>query len=163
MSLALVLGGIRSGKSAHAVRLAAEAGGRVAVVATGAAGDPEMAERIAAHRRSRPADWTVHEEPRQVSRAVPRGSADTVLLESVDGLVATLGDPEACVTEVTTLVHLFPRVVAVSSEVGMSLVALTAAGRDFSDALGIVNQRLAALADRVVLVVAGLPIALKVT
>lgn len=161
MSLSLVLGGIRSGKSAHAVGLAREAGGRVAVIATGVATDEEMRVRIAAHRRSRPADWLVHEEPRRVGSAVTPGSADTVLLDSVDGLVAATGDADACLAELRALLDSVPRVVAVTSEVGLSLVALSPVGRAFTDSLGMVNQQLAAVADTVDLVVAGLPLRLK--
>ena len=161
MSLTLVLGGIRSGKSAHAVGLAREAGGTIAVIATGVATDEEMRTRIAAHRRSRPAEWPVHEEPRQVGSAIPPGSADTVLLDSVDGLVAAVGDPDACLAELHALLSSVPRVGAVTSEVGLSLVALSPAGRAFTDSLGQVNQGLAAVADRVDLVVAGLPLRLK--
>ncbi len=161
MGLTLVLGGIRSGKSAHAVRLAQQAGGRVAVIATGTAEDDEMRARIAAHRAARPAEWTVHETTRELGAIAGKQTAEVVLLESVDGLVVALGDAEACVTELRALVAAFPRVIAVSSEVGLSLVALTAAGRAFTDTLGLVNQRLAVLAERVDLVVAGLPLKLK--
>lgn len=161
MGLILVLGGIRSGKSGHAVGLAREAGGRVTVIATGIAEDAEMQERIAVHRRQRPREWTVCEEPRRVGSVVLRGSTDVVLLDSIDGLVAAVGDASQCIAEVTALVNRCPLVIAVSSEVGLSLVALTEAGRAFSDALGLVNQGLAALAERVDLVVAGLPLTLK--
>lgn len=159
--LTLVLGGVRSGKSAFAAELARRAGGRVAVVATGVASDDEMRERIALHRRSRPAGWALYEAPVRLGTAVPAGSADVVLLDSVDGWLAHRPDPDACVAQVRALGERSPAVVAVSSEVGLSLVALTPAGRAFTDALGTVNQRLAADARRVYLVVAGLPVALK--
>lgn len=158
--LTLVLGGIRSGKSGFAARLAARSS-RVAVVVTGVASDPEMEARIQAHRRSRPVAWRVFEETRNIGSAVPPGTADVILLDSVDGWLAQQPDAEACVEQVRLMCDLAPEVVAVSSEVGLSLVPLTPAGRVFADTLGIANQRLADLASRVYLVVAGLPVSLK--
>lgn len=159
--LTLVLGGIRSGKSDFAVRLAQDAGRRVAVVVTGVASDAEMEARIAAHRRARPSGWTVYEDGEAIGSLVPPGSADVVLLDSIDGWLARRADPDQCLAQVQALCDRAPKVVVVSSEVGLSLVPLTPAGRAFSDALGIVNQGLAAAATRVYLVVAGLPVVLK--
>jgi nicotinate-nucleotide--dimethylbenzimidazole phosphoribosyltransferase len=159
--LTLVLGGIRSGKSDFAARLAADVGRRVAVVVTGIASDEEMRARIEAHRRARPSDWTVYEETEAVGSVVPAGSADVVLLDSIDGWLAHRIDPDECLVQVQGLCDRAANVVAVSSEVGLSLVPLTPAGRAFSDALGTVNQALAAAAARVYLVVAGLPVVLK--
>lgn len=161
MTLTLVLGGIRSGKSEFAVELARRAGGRVAVVATGFASDEEMHERIELHRRSRPPDWTLYEEPVEIGTAVPAHSCDVILLDSVDAWLAHRMNADECVSQVEALRKRASHLVAVSSEVGLSLVALTPAGRAFTDALGMVNQRLAAQAQRVYLVVAGLPVALK--
>jgi adenosyl cobinamide kinase/adenosyl cobinamide phosphate guanylyltransferase len=157
--LTLVLGGIRSGKSGFAVDLARKAGGRVAVVATGTASDEEMRQRIELHGRSRPAEWAVYEDG--FAGVVPHGSADTILLDSVDGWLGAGADPEGCIREVRALCQRASQVIAVSGEVGLSLVALTPSGRAFTDALGTVNQQLAADAEAVYLVVAGLPIALK--
>jgi adenosylcobinamide kinase/adenosylcobinamide-phosphate guanylyltransferase len=159
--LTLVLGGIRSGKSAFAARLAGKAGVRIAVIATGVASDDEMRARIDAHRRARPEDWTVYEESEAIGSVVPTGSADVVLLDSIDGWLGHRIDADQCLAEVQTLCERAPAVIAVSSEVGLSLVPLTPAGREFSDALGAVNQGLAAAAARVYLVVAGLPVVLK--
>ncbi len=161
MTLTLVLGGIRSGKSQFAVELAHRSGGRVAVVATGIASDEEMRARIEFHRRSRPQEWTLYEEPAQIGKAVPARSADTILLDSVDGWLGNRVDAEECLIQVRSLCERAANVIAVSSEVGLSLVALTPSGRAFTDALGSVNQQLAADAERVYLVVAGLPLALK--
>ncbi len=159
--LTLVIGGIRSGKSDFAAGLASAPAGRVALVVTGIASDPEMEARIEAHRRSRPADWLVFEETRDIGSAVPPGSADVILLDSVDGWLAHQPDAEACVEQVRQMCDRASEVVAVSSEVGLAPVPLTPAGRLFADALGITNQRLAAMASRVYLVVAGLPVPLK--
>lgn len=161
MTLTLVLGGIRSGKSQFAAELAHRAGGRVAVVATGSASDEEMRERIEVHRRSRASDWTVYEEAVEIGGVVPAGSADVVLLDSIDGWLANRIEPEECLDQVRALCERASAVIAVSSEVGLSLVAVTPVGRRFTDALGDLNRRLAVEAKRVYLVVAGLPITLK--
>jgi adenosyl cobinamide kinase/adenosyl cobinamide phosphate guanylyltransferase len=158
--LTLVLGGIRSGKSRFAVELAEKAGGRVAVVATGSASDEELRERIEQHRRSRPQQWAVYDGLQGEPGSVPSGPADTILLDSVDGWLVRGTGPDDCVREVRALCER-ASVIAVSSEVGLSLVALTPSGRSFTDALGTVNQQLAAEAEAVYLVVAGLPLTLK--
>lgn len=159
--LTLVIGGIRSGKSAFAAQLAGDAGQRVAVVVTGVASDEEMRARIEAHRRSRPRHWRVYEETEAVGSVVPAETADVVLLDSIDSWLSHRLDPDECLAQVQALCDRTANVVAVSSEVGLSLVPLTPAGRAFSDALGTVNQGLAAAATRVYLVVAGLPVVLK--
>jgi adenosyl cobinamide kinase/adenosyl cobinamide phosphate guanylyltransferase len=131
------------------------------VVVTGLASDPEMEARIEAHRRARPVEWSVFEETRDIGSAVPPGTAEVILLDSVDGWLAHQPDAPACVEQVRMMCDRAPEVVAVSSEVGLSMVPLTPAGRVFADTLGITNQRLAGLASRVYLVVAGLPVTLK--
>jgi adenosylcobinamide kinase/adenosylcobinamide-phosphate guanylyltransferase len=161
VTLTVVLGGIRSGKREFAVELARRAGGRVAFVATGLASDEEMRGRIELHRRSRPPDWKLYERPVEIGTAVPAHSCDVALLDSVDAWLANRIDPDECLAQIEALRKRTSHLVAVSSEAGLSLVALTAAGRAFTDALGLVNQRLAARAQRVYLVVAGLPVALR--
>jgi len=173
--LTFVLGGIRSGKSAFALDVARRSG-RVTYLATGTASDPEMGERIDAHRRSRPAGWTLVEEPLTIGTAVAAGSG-TVLLESVDGWLANRMEAAGgaganltgaagvalvagCWNELLSLRERAGHLVAVSSEVGLSLVPLNAYGRAFTDHLGTLNQRLAASADEAYLVVAGIPVPL---
>ncbi len=175
--LTLVLGGTRSGKSAFAAALAGRSGDAVTFLATGIPSDPEMRRRIDAHRRSRPAGWALVEEPLAIAAAIPAG-AGTVLLDSLDtwlanrmeaagGAGADLGGgrgealPEACAAELADLEAKARSVVAVSAEVGLSLLPLSAYGRSFADALGLLNQRVAARAGDVYLVAAGLPLALK--
>ncbi|WP_235958713.1 bifunctional adenosylcobinamide kinase/adenosylcobinamide-phosphate guanylyltransferase [Actinomadura macrotermitis] len=161
----LVLGGSRSGKSAEAeLRLIAEPA--VTYVATGATGsdDPEWAARVAAHRDRRPAWWETVET---TDVADVLASHDGVLL--VDGIgtwvaaamdeTGAWDDPAAVAPRVDALVAAWrgtaARVVAVSDEVGLSLVPTTASGRLFRDVLGSLNQRLAAEAEDAALVVAG--------
>lgn len=172
--LTLVLGGIRSGKSAFALELAGRSGGPVTYLATGMASDEEMARRIAAHRDARPDGWALVEEPLAIAAATPPGSS-TVVLESVDGWLANRmealdGDANgpagaellaACRAELDDLRGRADHLVAVSAEVGLTLVAPTPAGRAFTDLLGALNQHLAAAADQVHLVVAGIPLRLR--
>jgi adenosylcobinamide kinase / adenosylcobinamide-phosphate guanylyltransferase len=171
MALTLVLGGISSGKSRFAADLAAAAGGEVLFLATGRASDPEMEARIEAHRGQRPASWRLLEEPLEIGRA---SGAGTVVLDSVDGWLANRMESEggsevdwrrerlrelesACAAAVEELAR-GCRLIAVSSEVGLSPVPLHPYGRAFADVLGRINQRLAALSDRAFLVVAGVPV-----
>ena len=178
----LALGGIRSGKSAYAETLAAElAQGRpVIYLATGVATDPEMAERIRRHRARRPDQWRTVATPLNPVRALrelenaPENGA-VLLLDSLDGWVSNLlleheGTPAAeleartvgAVRRFAAFVReLDSDAVIVSSEVGQSPVAASPLGRQFQDLLGTVNQAMAAAADAVTLVVAGIPVRLK--
>ena len=169
MSRVLVLGGSRSGKSAHAERLLADRT-EVTYLATSAVpgDDAEWTARIARHRARRPASWTTVETtaPADLVRA------GAVLVDSVTTWVAALLDQSGIWSETpgsaerldarcdalleawtSTPAH----VVAVSDEVGLGVVPETRSGRLFRDVLGAVNQRLAASADEVWFVVAGLP------
>jgi adenosyl cobinamide kinase/adenosyl cobinamide phosphate guanylyltransferase len=167
----LLLGGARSGKSQRALELAARHGGRVAFLATARALDGDMAARIARHRAERPARWTTIEEPYDVAAAC-RGAArahDLLLLDCVTVWVANLmerGDDDAAVLAAADDLAKLQQerivsTVIVSNEVGEGVHPPTEAGRRFRDLLGFVNQRLAATADRVTLMVAGLPVTVK--
>ena len=178
--LSLVLGGVRSGKSAYAESLAAEQGGPVLYVATGKPEDSEMRQRILRHRQSRPARWTTLEEPLDLAgrlKGVLQGAAppEVVLIDSLDLWVGNLllaenGETTAEVesrilSAATGLLDLACHSPAafflVSSEVGSSLVPVDSLGRRFQDLMGLVNQRVATAADRVLLVVAGIPVDIK--
>ena len=173
----LVLGGIRSGKSQWAeAAVEAAADGPVRYLATGAAADtdPAWSSRVAAHRGRRPAHWNTVEcgvDSDDVVRQLGAEPATPTLLDDVGGwLTATMDrrgawtgtpvDPD--VDELVDAVAAFTApLVLVSPEVGLTVVPATEAGRRFADALGTVNQRLAAVCDRVVLVVAGQPVTVK--
>jgi adenosylcobinamide kinase/adenosylcobinamide-phosphate guanylyltransferase len=181
--LTLILGGARSGKSSYAQQLAARRPGRVLYVATAEARDAEMAARIEAHRAERPTDWQTLEAPTRVGAAIERAlqaassespgvilldcltllannvigplpegttaaAAEAALMDEVDGLLATYAasDDEWLV---------------ISNEVGLGLVPPYPLGRLYRDALGRANQRLAATADGVLFMVAGLPLVVK--
>jgi adenosylcobinamide kinase / adenosylcobinamide-phosphate guanylyltransferase len=161
VSRTLVLGGSRSGKSAFAESLLAGAPA-VDYVATAVAdgSDAEWAARIAAHRARRPPHWRTVETS-DVGGVLRRGGAP-VLIDSITlWLAAALDDPKRVDDLCAAWQASARRVVAVSDEVGSGVVPASDAGRRFRDALGLLNQRLAAAADDVHLVVAGLPLRLK--
>jgi adenosylcobinamide kinase/adenosylcobinamide-phosphate guanylyltransferase len=164
----LVIGGQRSGKSRYAEGLVVASGLAPVYVATAAAGDGEMATRIAMHRARRGANWRTVEEPLDLAAALLRESgpgfhvlADclTVWLSNVMGAERDV----AAETDglVAALARVTGPVVLVSNEVGLGIVPDNALARRFADELGILNQRLAEAVDRVVLVAAGLPLVLK--
>lgn len=166
----LILGGVRSGKSRYAGELARAHGGAVTVIATGAARDEEMAARIEAHRASRPPQWALVEEPLHLAAAL-RAAAAPGRVIIVDCLTLWLSnllcfeDEDALRRESASLIETLPALgadcILISNEVGFGIVPVSALARRFGDEAGALHQRLAALCDRVVLTVAGLPLALK--
>jgi adenosylcobinamide kinase / adenosylcobinamide-phosphate guanylyltransferase len=170
----LVLGGIKSGKSRWAETAIAESLGPVEPVrylATGPATDtdPAWSRRIAQHRDRRPRHWSTVESD-DIPRHLRQSAGAPTLVDDVPGwLTATLdrhgwesGSVSADVDELLAAVASFsPPLVLVSHEVGLTIVAATASGRRFTDELGALNQQLAALCDRVVLMVAGQPLHIK--
>jgi adenosylcobinamide kinase / adenosylcobinamide-phosphate guanylyltransferase len=166
----LIVGGARSGKSRFAVeRLPADA--RIVFVATAQARDEEMAKRIARHRAERPTGWSTLEAPFDlvsrlrgldgapdgilvdcltlwVSNLLLRGDRDDTILGEAEALAGVIGRRRS-------------RFILVSNEVGEGVHPETALGRRFRDLLGSVNQRIAAVCDSVVLMVAGIPLTVK--
>ena len=178
----LIIGGARSGKSAHAERLADESGLRVVYVATAQVLDGEMERRVAVHRARRPADCGLVESPLNLAETLRHHArSDTCLL--VDCLTLWLsnllfaGDAarqaeagqaidcrlfsEETRALIETLPELPGQVIMVSNEVGCGVVPMHAVSRLFADEQGRLNQRVAAVCDRVTLVAAGLPLRLK--
>jgi len=187
--LTLVLGGARSGKSHYAEQLATDhavaTGGPVTYIAT-AREDPdetdeEMQLRIALHRARRPADWNLVEEPQRLADALyAHARRDGCIL--VDCMTVWLNNlifldkrpypehgvitpPPAFTEEMDALLAALPtlpgHVILVSNEIGFGVVPMGAITRFYVDELGRLNQKLAAAADRVRLLVAGLPVAIK--
>jgi adenosyl cobinamide kinase/adenosyl cobinamide phosphate guanylyltransferase len=161
VALTLLLGGARSGKSRLAVRLASERGRPVVFLATGEAGDDEMADRIARHRAERPPGWTTVEEPvalRAAIAAAPAGS--TLVVDCLSLWVANLLDVRTAAeieAEAAAAAALAAArdTIAVSNEVGLGVVPATPSGRAYRDVLGRVNAIWAEAAVEAYLVVAG--------
>jgi adenosylcobinamide kinase / adenosylcobinamide-phosphate guanylyltransferase len=167
MAVILITGGARSGKSRRAELRTRAFPGRPVYVATAEALDAEMTERIARHRARRGTDWIEREVPLDLVSALTASDGGGARL--VDCLTLWLSnlmhaerDWERAVTE---LADALPRqsspVVLVTNEVGLGIVPDNALARRFRDAAGIMNQTIAAVADEVEFVVAGLPMTLK--
>lgn len=173
----LILGGARSGKSTLAETMAAGLGERVLYVATAESGDGEMADRIAQHRQSRPPHWPTLEAPTGVGKALAAvtNAPDVILLDCLTLLVSNIllsmeDQPTGVIAaavqaEIESIAaaqkKLNVPLIIVSNEVGLGLVPPYPLGRVYRDALGRANQMLAQLADRVLFMVAGLPMTLK--
>ena len=169
MSSLFILGGARSGKSRHAIA-AQHAQSRVTFIATAQAGDADMAARIARHRAERPSHWITVEEPFDlVGRLAAMRDRAPVVIDCITVWISNRmlrgDDDETILAAVDVLARQLPRhafdVTLVSNEVGEGVHPPTEAGLRFRDLLGVTNQRLAAASDRVVLMVAGLPLTLK--
>jgi adenosylcobinamide kinase/adenosylcobinamide-phosphate guanylyltransferase len=166
--LTLVLGGARSGKSRFAEAALESAAPALLYIATAQALDDEMAERIRQHRLRRRALWTTVDAPLDLSACLAdRARPDRPILVDcltlwVSNLMLAGRDVEA---EIAALVDLLPRlggpVVFVANEVGLGIVPDNAMARAFRDHAGRLNQAVAARAQRVVLVTAGIPLVLK--
>ena len=166
--LTLVLGGARSGKSRYAEGLIAALPPPWVYLATAEAGDAEMTERIAAHRVRRGPQWHTLEVPRDLAAALKSCQTGPVLIDCLtlwlSNLMLAGADIDAATAELDdALAAAKAPVVLVANEVGSGIVPDHPLGRRFRDLQGLLNQRIAARAERVVLVVAGLPLALKGT
>lgn len=162
--LTLLLGGARSGKSTHALTLAK---GRVLFVATAEALDEEMAARIAAHKAERPAGWDTLEEPRDLARSLRSrvNDYDTIVIDCLTLWVANVMEQSDPAEGVGQLLAAYrggrANWVVISNEVGLGIVPDNPLARRYRDALGAVNRLMAAAADQVTLMVAGIPVAIK--
>lgn len=178
--LTFILGGARSGKSAHAQRLAQAHGDQVLFIATATADDDDMRSRIARHRAERPAHWQTLEAPSEIAQALSSqqspSPADLIVVDCLTLLVSNallrgqtdFDHPdeeiasEQATAEVDNLLAALSASTAdwivVSNEVGLGLVPPYPLGRIYRDLLGRANQRLAARADEVYWMVAGIPV-----
>jgi adenosylcobinamide kinase/adenosylcobinamide-phosphate guanylyltransferase len=167
-AITLILGGARSGKSRHAERLIERLAEHGIYCATAEPGDAEMAERIAAHRARRGAFWRTVEAPLALPEAIRAESrvdrpvlVDCLTLWLTNVILAGREIEAEVAALVAALRDAAGPVVLVANEVGLGLVPETPLGRRFRDEAGRLNQEIAALADRVVFVAAGLPLVLK--
>lgn len=166
---AFVLGGARSGKSSFALRLAEQAPAPWVYLATAQALDAEMTERIASHRLSRGDGWDTIEDPLDPARRVAGRDSGVVLIDCITLWITNLLCAGRMDSEIFSHVDALAlacsrsqaSVVIVSNEVGAGIVPENALSRRFRDIAGTANQRLAAVADDVWLVTAGIPLRLK--
>lgn len=168
MTLVVLLGGARAGKSALAVELAQRAGEVVTCVATAEARDEEMTRRIARHRLERPSSWTTIEEPLELRSALSRvdGVAVVDCLTLWVANVLARGDSEADVVDEANAIAALEAerdamTIVVSNEVGLGVVPATSLGRVYRDVLSAVNRAFVARSTAAALVVAGRPLPLE--
>lgn len=168
----LVLGGVRSGKSAYAESWIAAQSEQVVYLATSQIWDEGMAERVSKHQTRRPDAWCLIEEPihlaKQLNTLNARDVAPAVILECCSLWLTNLlcqeepqdiaAHGEALLAAVAT--YKAP-IVLVSAEVGLGIMPMNQLARRYGDEIGLLNQKIAALADQVTLVAAGLPLTLK--
>lgn len=170
-SVTLVLGGARSGKSRYAQQLA-EQSQRVVFLATAKVSDDEMHAKIERHKEDRPKEWLTVEEPLELPMVLTEreGDSDVIVIDCLTIYTANLMEAEGKNSAAIdhriealceTLRKVRCKVVLVSNEVGSGVHPVSALGRAYQDLLGEINQRVAGIADDVVLMVAGLPLALK--
>ena len=179
----LITGGARSGKSRLAETLAQQTNGPVLYIATSLVTDDEMARRVERHRRDRPAHWQTWEGYRDLDQVIRRqgGQVNAVLLECVTTLITNLlfdhqgmvppeqmdftAAEQHIASQISALLKACAeapcRVILVTNELGMGIVPDNLLARRFRDIAGRVNQRLAAAAGDVWLVVSGIPVHIK--
>ena len=170
----LVLGGARSGKSSYAEKLASETALPVTYIATAQVYDDEFKARIQHHKNRRPANWALAEESHHLADALARVAApnqcvivDCLTLWLAQWICADCNPPKnlSWQSEREAMLNLLPNlagtIILVSNEVGMGIVPLGEINRQFQDEQGRLNQAVAAIADRVCFIAAGLPIMLK--
>jgi adenosylcobinamide kinase/adenosylcobinamide-phosphate guanylyltransferase len=159
--IVVITGGVRSGKSRHALQLAAAHHPKT-FIATATASDDEMRARIDNHRAERDASWTTIEEPLQLAAVMPAEGVvviDCMTLWLANAIDAGI-DIDAALASMLAAIRA-PLTIFVTNEVGWGIVPMYESARRYRDLAGAMNQRLAAAATQVVLMVAGLPLRLK--
>jgi len=168
----LITGGARSGKSQYALNIAASYGKRKAYLATAQPFDQEMRRRIKNHRRMRGKDWIAIEEPLRVSKVLKEidESCDVVILDCLTLWISNLlsnykTNQRVIINEINKLAQSTREfkgtLVIVSNEVGMGIVPENRLSRQFRDLAGYANQKIAEVADEVIMMVSGIPLKVK--
>jgi len=168
VAIVLIGGGARSGKSRHALEVARKRGSRLVFLATAQAFDEEMVARVAKHRAERGADFSTIEEPLEIAEVIRKtADADAIVLDCLtlwlSNIMLTFGrDVDS---EIENLIQAAQAtstaVIAVTNEVGCGIVPDNTLSRDFRDHGGVLNQRVAAVADEVYWMVFGQPLRVK--
>jgi len=176
--ITLILGGARSGKSSYAQKLAEESGKSVTFLATAQALDEEMSVRIQKHKSERPTDWQTIEVPLDIASHIKEIQSGVVVLDCItlllsnllmefvkDDLVEEGPFMQAIQKEIEELLSAIrsskQEWLIISNEVGLGLVPPYQMGRVYRDGLGWANQRLARESEKVILMVAGIPMVVK--
>jgi adenosylcobinamide kinase/adenosylcobinamide-phosphate guanylyltransferase len=164
--LTLILGGARAGKSRFAEEMIERTAEPALYLATAEPRDEEMRTRIAAHRARRGASWTTIEEPLELVNKLLAETTRPVLIDCLTLWLSNLMDAKRDIGfEIERLLAFLPKaqapLVMVANEVGLGIVPDNAMAREFRDHAGRLNQNIAKLAQRVVFMAAGLPLALK--
>jgi adenosylcobinamide kinase/adenosylcobinamide-phosphate guanylyltransferase len=164
-----ILGGVKSGKTNYATSQAIRHGGPVTYLATGSAGDKEMKRKIEEHKKMRPKNWETIEEPLDLISRIRKITSKIIVIDCINFWVSNLlasGMSKEKILKKTSVfcslllkkkIHTF----IISNEVGMSLVPVNKTGRGFQELLGKVNQVIADYADKVYLMVTGIPLKVK--
>ncbi len=167
MSIVLIGGGARSGKSRHALKLARQYGSRLAFIATAQAGDGEMRDRIARHRQERGPEFTTFEEPLCVAAriAAEDGRFDAFVVDCLTLWLSNFIEAGPAEDEIDKLIAAAAAarspVLLVTNETGCGIVPENALARQFRDLAGRMNQRAAEAADEVYWMVFGIPLKVK--
>ena len=170
--ITLITGGVKSGKSAYALKLGREHGARRAFIATATGGDDEMARKIAAHKAERADRWQTYEEPCDIASVLNRVTAehDMVLVDCMTLWVSNLltlqnlGDDEieaAFSGFMEALKNATCPVIVVTNEVGLGIMPADRLSRRYQNLLGAVNRRIAAISDSVYVMISGIPVKIK--
>ncbi len=169
--IVFITGGARSGKSAFALELGSRINGRKGFIATAEALDEEMKDRIALHRKSRSMEWETIEEPLALCERLKKidGSYAVLIVDCLTLWLSNLlmrNEGNEYITReieymVATLKGLSCRVIAVSNEVGQGIVPENKVARVYRDVCGLMNRKVAGIADEVYLVTCGIPLKLK--
>ena len=176
--IVLITGGARSGKSVFAEQYAAAQTGRVAYIATAQIYDQEMQTRVALHRERRPSNWQTYEAPYDADQAIIEAAkaANVILFDCLTLYTSNMllsptapADPQEkfvyILEQIDKLIDSSRRsqstILFVTNEVGMGIVPDNALARQYRDIAGMVNQKMAACADEVYLVISGIPVEIK--
>jgi adenosylcobinamide kinase/adenosylcobinamide-phosphate guanylyltransferase len=166
--LTFIIGGAKSGKSRFALKKASACSGQKVYIATAQALDDEMKARIEKHKKERTPDWITFEEPLNLSALLKdtRGKYDVILIDCLtlwlSNLMLNNKDVEKEIKYFcSSLVPPHSSLFIVSNEVGMGIVPDNELSRRFRDLAGMLNQKIAGIADEVYLVTAGIPVRIK--
>jgi len=168
---AFILGGCRSGKSRFALEYGRKLGKKRLFIATAEAKDEEMLERINTHKRLRGDDWATIEEPIEIAYLIKKHQQtfDVILIDCLTLWLTNILDKEEDINQINqsienliaTIEGTKTNIILVSNEVGLGIIPINPLARKFRDLMGFINQKIAAVADEVFFMVAGIPTQIK--